>query len=53
MDAIDVFGPNDPGDPEIERRLEAYADLRLSPSVAATTRMRTAVMSAAHRRSRI
>ena len=36
---------------ELARRLEAYADLRLSPSVAATTRMRTAVMNAAHRRA--
>ena len=36
---------------ELARRLEAYADLRLSPSAAATTRMRTAVMTAAHRRA--
>jgi hypothetical protein len=36
---------------ELVRRLEAYADLRLSPSVAATTRMRKAVMTAAHRRA--
>ncbi|HEY8635975.1 MAG TPA: hypothetical protein VIL81_01825 [Candidatus Limnocylindrales bacterium] len=36
---------------ELARRLEAYADQRLSPSVAATTRMRTAVMTAAHRRA--
>jgi len=45
------FDTNDPIDPEIEWRLEAYADLRLSPSVAATTRMRAAVMAAAHRRA--
>ncbi|HEV8403731.1 MAG TPA: hypothetical protein VGQ31_11940 [Candidatus Limnocylindrales bacterium] len=36
---------------ELARRLEAYADLRLTPSAAATTRMRTAVMNAAHRRA--
>ncbi len=36
---------------ELARRLEAYADQRLSPSLAATTRMRTAVMTAAHRRA--
>ncbi|MEA2619422.1 MAG: hypothetical protein QOC97_195, partial [Chloroflexota bacterium] len=36
---------------ELARRLEAYADQRLSPSVAATTRMRAAVMVAAHRRA--
>jgi len=51
MNAIDVFGTNDPRDPEIERLLEAFADVRLSPSVAATTRMRASVMAAAHRRS--
>ena len=47
----DRFDPNDPGDREIERRLRAYADERLSPSVAAATRMRAAVMTAAHRRA--
>ncbi|HEY8818855.1 MAG TPA: hypothetical protein VIM25_08550 [Candidatus Limnocylindrales bacterium] len=36
---------------ELARRLEAYADQRLSPSLVATTRMRTAVMTAAHRRA--
>jgi hypothetical protein len=36
---------------ELARRLEAYADQRLSPSLGATTRMRTAVMTAAHRRA--
>ena len=43
--------PTDFGYRELSRRLEAYADLRLTPSVAATTRMRTAVMNAAHRRA--
>ena len=47
-DAIDL---NDPGMLELARRLEAYADARLSPSIAGTTRMRTSVMNAAHRRA--
>jgi hypothetical protein len=34
-------------DAEVVRRLEAFADLRLSPSLAARTRMRAAVMNAA------
>lgn len=38
-------------DAEVVRRLEAFADLRLSPSLAARARMRTAVMDAAHQRS--
>ena len=46
-----MFRRDDPRDPEIERLLEAYAELRLSPSVAATTRMRAGVMAAAHRRA--
>ena len=47
----DTLNPQDPGDPEVVRRLEAFADVRLSPSVAATTRMRAAVMTVAHRRA--
>ncbi|MFL5682445.1 MAG: hypothetical protein ACJ77O_04815 [Chloroflexota bacterium] len=47
----DTMDPNDAGLLEISRRLEAYADLRLSPSVLATISMRSSVMSAAHRRS--
>jgi hypothetical protein len=41
----------EPGTAEAIRRLEAYVDLRLSPSVTATTRMRMNVMNAAHRRA--
>ena len=41
----------EPGTAEAMRRLEAYVDLRLSPSVTATTRMRMNVMNAAHRRT--
>jgi hypothetical protein len=41
----------DRGAVEVIRRLEAYADARLDPSVAATTRMRAAVMAAAHRQA--
>jgi hypothetical protein len=47
----DVIDQTATGYLELARRLEAYADLRLSPSAAATTRMRTAVMNAAHRRA--
>ena len=47
----DAIDPNDPGVLELAKRLEAYADARLSPSMAATTRMRTSVMNAAHRRA--
>ncbi len=47
----DVINEFEPGYIELARRLEAYADLRLSPSASATTRMRMAVMTAAHRRS--
>jgi hypothetical protein len=36
---------------ELRRRLEAYADARLSPSLDATLRMRVSVMNAAHRRA--
>ncbi len=38
-----------PEDDELTRRLEAYADQRLSPELSATTRMRAGVMAAAHR----
>jgi hypothetical protein len=36
---------------ELTRRLEAYADARLSPELSATTRMRAVVMTAAHRQA--
>jgi hypothetical protein len=36
---------------ELARRLEAYADARLSPALSATTRMRANVMAAAHRQA--
>lgn len=36
-------------DDELTRRLEAYADARLSPDLSATSRMRAHVMAAAHR----
>jgi hypothetical protein len=45
----DQMPDRDPEDDELARRLEAYAQTRLSPSLAATTRMRTQVMAAAHR----
>ena len=38
-------------DAEVVRRIEAFADLRLSPSLAARARMRSAVMDAAQQRS--
>jgi hypothetical protein len=47
-DAMDQF---DRGYLEVARRLEAYADLRLTPSLAATTGIRASVMQAAHRRA--
>jgi hypothetical protein len=47
----DVFDMTDPGYRDLARRLEAFADLRLSPSAAATARMRSAVMHAAHGRA--
>jgi hypothetical protein len=49
--ADDVFDLNDTGMLELAKRLEAYADARLSPSIASTSRMRTSVMNAAHRRA--
>jgi hypothetical protein len=48
QDAMDL---TDTGLLELRIRLEAYANARLSPSVEATTRMRTSVMNAAHRRA--
>jgi hypothetical protein len=44
----DVIDQTGPGYMELARRLEAYADWRLSPSATATARMRTVVMNAAH-----
>jgi hypothetical protein len=38
-------------DDELARRLEAYADARLSPELSATSRMRAHVMDAAHRQA--
>jgi hypothetical protein len=48
QDAMDL---TDTGLLELRRRLEAYADTRLTPNVEATIRMRTNVMKAAHRRA--
>jgi hypothetical protein len=48
LDAMDL---TDSGLLELRKRLEAYADARLTPSAAATIRMRTNVMNAAHRRA--
>ena len=39
------------GDAELRRRLEAYAEARLSPDLAATTRMRARVLAVAHRQA--
>jgi hypothetical protein len=47
----DAIDPYDIGMREISRRLEAFADTRLSPSLSGTSRMRTTVMNAAHRRA--
>ena len=47
----DMINETELGYIELARRLEAYADQRLSPSTAAMTRMRTVVMNAAHRRA--
>jgi len=41
----------DPEDDELTRRLEAYAEARLSPELSASIRMRTRVMAAAHRQA--
>jgi hypothetical protein len=51
MDDKDPFDPSDPGDREVERRLQAYADARLTPSVPTRTRTRAVVMAAADRRA--
>jgi hypothetical protein len=48
QDAMDL---TDSGLFELRRRLEAYANTRLSPSTLATARMRANVMNAAHRRA--
>ena len=47
----DVMDQIDRGYLELARRLEAYADLRLTPSLSASTAMRTSVMQAARRRA--
>ena len=39
------------GDALLRRRLEAYADLRLTPDLTATSRMRARVLAHAHRRA--
>ena len=44
----DSMQHRDPEDDELARRLEAYADARLSPELSATMRMRARVMAAAH-----
>jgi hypothetical protein len=41
----------DPEKDELTRRLEAYAEARLSPELSATIRMRARVMAAAHRQA--
>lgn len=46
-----AFDPTFPGDRELERRLEAFADLRLTPSGSATTQAKMQVMAVAHRRA--
>ena len=47
----DAIDPYDVGMRELSRRLEAFADARLNPSLSGTSRMRTTVMNAAHRRA--
>jgi hypothetical protein len=47
----DLMQHRDPEDDELARRLEAYAEVRLSPELSATTRMRAQVMAAAHRQA--
>ena len=47
----DAIDPYDVGMRELSRRLEAFADTRLNPSLSGTSRMRTTVMNAAHRRA--
>jgi hypothetical protein len=48
QDAMDL---TDTGLFELRRRLEAYAEARLNPSMEASTRMRAYVMNVAHRRA--
>jgi hypothetical protein len=45
----DLMQDRDRNDDELARRLEAYAEARLSPELPATTRMRARVMTAAYR----
>ncbi len=47
----DAIDPRDSGLLELTRRLESYADARLSPSLMGTSRMRANVMNAALRRA--
>lgn len=47
----DFMQHQDREDDELTRRLEAYAEARLSPELSATIRMRTRVMAAAHRQA--
>ena len=47
----DAMTPSDPGFADIARRLEAFSDLRLTPSAAAAARMRAEVMSVVDRRA--
>jgi hypothetical protein len=47
----DFMQHQDPEDDELARRLEAYAEARLSPELSATIRMRARVMAAAHRQA--
>lgn len=46
-----LMDDRDVEDVELAERLGAYAEARLSPSLSATSRMRTHVMAAAHRRA--
>ncbi len=48
---MDDFTKHDPNDADLARRLDVFAEIELSPSVAGTTAMRMAVMNAAHRRA--
>jgi hypothetical protein len=47
----DAIDPYDTGLSELTRRLEVFADTRLSPSLSASSRMRMNVVNAAHRRA--
>ena len=46
-DMIDLMA----GDAQLRRRLEAYADARLSPDLAASSRLRARVLAVAHRQA--